>query len=76
RSVPPEGRIAIVTDVGDGMRWTRRVAAELCFADEGHAAYGEVVWSWHPGADAKPACDERAGDGAREPIPEEITYKP
>jgi len=23
---PPEGRIAIVTDVGSGMRWTQRVA--------------------------------------------------
>jgi hypothetical protein len=29
RSVAPEGRFAIVTDVGNGMRWTRRAAAEL-----------------------------------------------
>jgi hypothetical protein len=28
---------------------------------------GEVVWSWHPGADAKVALliDERAGDGGK-----------
>jgi hypothetical protein len=34
-------------------------------ADEQHDAHGEVVWSWHPGAGAKPVLlfDERAGDG-------------
>jgi hypothetical protein len=27
---------------------------------------GEIVWSWHPGADAKSAdSDERAGDGGK-----------
>jgi hypothetical protein len=41
-AVPPplEGRFAIVTDVGGGMRWTR--AAPLT---NGADADGEVVWS-------------------------------
>ena len=39
-SRPQEGRIAIVTDVGRGMRWTRWRAQ-----DERRHAYGEVVWS-------------------------------
>jgi hypothetical protein len=38
--VPHEGRFAIVTDVGYGMRWTRRRSRrERLLAD------GEVVWS-------------------------------
>ena len=37
--VPQEGRFAIVTDVGCGMRWT------LWRADERREADGEVVWS-------------------------------
>jgi hypothetical protein len=36
-----EGRIAIVTDAGLGMRWTWRRATDEC----AHAADGEVVWS-------------------------------
>ena len=37
---PNEGRFAIVTDVGRGMRWTRlRLKTKGAFAD------GEVVWS-------------------------------
>ena len=41
-AVPPshEGRIAIVTDVGCGMRWTRR-----CHETNDTAADGEAVWS-------------------------------
>jgi hypothetical protein len=39
-SFPEEGRIAIVTDVGSGMRWTR--AARLTKRAD---ADGEVVWS-------------------------------
>src|SRR5882724_10466435 len=31
--IPKEGRLAIVTNVGDGMRWTERRRAHLC-ADE------------------------------------------
>jgi hypothetical protein len=37
---PQEGRIAIVTDVGSGMRWTRR-PRETSAAD----ADGQGVWS-------------------------------
>jgi hypothetical protein len=47
-----EGRFAIVTSVGRGMRWAYRVAAWLIHADEQHDAYGEIVWSWRPGAGA------------------------
>jgi hypothetical protein len=41
-AIPPsqEGRIAIVTDVGCGMRWTRR-----CHKTNDTAADGEAVWS-------------------------------
>jgi hypothetical protein len=58
---PLEGRIAIVTDVGDGMRWTRERQARMAIAgrDEprerwaarrmiGAFAYGEAVSFWHP----------------------------
>jgi hypothetical protein len=38
-----EGRFAIVTDVGCGMRWTRALR-ETSAAD----ADGKVVWSWPP----------------------------
>ena len=36
-------------------------------ADEQADAHGEVVWSWHPDADAKFALpiDERADDGGK-----------
>jgi hypothetical protein len=44
RLVPKEGRLAIVTDVGNGMRWT--LMARLTKRAE---ADGEVVWAifWH-----------------------------
>jgi len=48
-----EGRFAIVTNVEPKMRWTCHVAACSSHADERHDADGEIVWSWHPGADAK-----------------------
>jgi hypothetical protein len=35
-----EGRFAVVTDVGCGMRWTRQ-----CHTTNDMAADGEVVWS-------------------------------
>lgn len=38
--MPTEGRFAIVTNVGQGMRWTRAARLTKC-AD----ADGEVVWS-------------------------------
>ena len=49
-AVPPpyEGRFAIVTSVGSGMRWTRS-DCKTCNADP----YGKSVWSWHPWAGAK-----------------------
>ena len=37
---PYEGRFAIVTDVGRGMRWTR-----MAHQTNAREAYGEVVWS-------------------------------
>ena len=40
RPVPQEGRFAVVTDVGCGMRWTRR-----CHETNDMAADGEAVWS-------------------------------
>jgi hypothetical protein len=51
-----EGRLAIVTDVGCGMRWTLTARSATCNctrADERATADGEVVWFWHPDADAK-----------------------
>ena len=65
-SCPQEGRIAIVTDVGRGMRWTRQRARRArAVAD------GQVAWSRSPDAGIKPApwrcrsCGPicRAGDG-------------
>jgi hypothetical protein len=40
-----EGRIAIVTDVGSGMRWTREGSARGERADESILADGQVAWS-------------------------------
>jgi transposase len=40
-SRPQEGRIAIVTDVGCGMRWTCGVTSDECAL----VADGEVVWA-------------------------------
>jgi hypothetical protein len=53
--IPPplEGRIAIVTDVGSGMRWTWGGSARDERADEGILADGEGVWSWSPDAGIK-----------------------
>src|SRR5690348_2882772 len=48
-----EGRYAIVTSVGCGMRWTRSRAACSLHADERVSADGEIVWSWPPGAETK-----------------------
>jgi hypothetical protein len=45
---PQEGRFAIVTSVGRGMRWTRS-----CRQTCDRIADGEGVWSWHPWAGAK-----------------------
>jgi hypothetical protein len=49
-AVPPplEGRFAIVTDVGGGMRWTQALLLTRALA-----ADGEVVWSWRLDAGVK-----------------------
>ena len=54
-AIPPqhEGRFAIVTDVECGMRWTRRCCSVIVARTNDIDAYGEVVWSWRPGAGAK-----------------------
>jgi hypothetical protein len=45
-------------------------------ADDRRRHEREVVWSWHPGADAKLALSTRVRvTGARQPVPGEITYK-
>jgi hypothetical protein len=53
---PSEGRIAIVTDVGCGMRWTlwlhQTSAAE---------ADGKDAWSWHPDAGVKSCGGDPVG---------------
>jgi len=60
KHIPPprEGRFAIVTSAGSGMRWTRE-PRQTCdaFAD------GQVVWSWRPWAGAKFVGDDPANDG-------------
>jgi hypothetical protein len=40
-------------------------------ADERSRCDGEVAWFWHPGADAKQADDEFAGDGGKTAGPRE-----
>ena len=58
-SCPQEGRIAIVTDVGCGMRWTRR-----CARRAQPDADGQVAWSRSPDAGINPWASSRArGDG-------------
>ena len=50
---PQEGRLAIVTDVGSGMRWTRKRCAQFVARTNDAFADGEIVWSWRPDAGAK-----------------------
>jgi hypothetical protein len=46
-------------------------------ADEQSDAHGEIVWSWHPEADAlRNAFHALSQTGARQPVPEESAYKP
>src|SRR3954452_2501261 len=56
RSIPPqrEGRTRGRHETRGGRRWTCRVAAWLCRADEQSRCGREVVWSWSPDAEAKP----------------------
>ena len=71
-----KGRIAIVTDVGGGMRWTRCVAAEPGFVDEGMA---RTVKSCGPGIPVlMPSLQlmtSARATGAKEPVPGESAYK-
>ena len=55
---PQEGRLAIVTDVGCGMRWTL-----LGCKTSNKGADGKVVWSWPPDAGVKLCGDDPQGDG-------------
>jgi hypothetical protein len=66
RAIPPsrEGRIAIVTDVGCGMRWTRQRQAHRCARRMTLQADGEAVWSWRTDAGVKFA-GILAGDGGK-----------
>jgi hypothetical protein len=55
-----EGRIAIVTDFGHGMRWTRQRRVRDVIAERSQgartndiAADGKAVWSWRPDAGVK-----------------------
>jgi hypothetical protein len=52
---PQEGRFAVVTDVGSGMRWTRRCHARESVRTNDAEADGEDVWSWCPDAGIKSA---------------------
>jgi hypothetical protein len=65
-----EGRFAIVTSVGQEMRWTWCVAADDEFADERHIADGEVAWSRPPGAEAKSAKTYVVDDGGKNAGPQ------
>jgi hypothetical protein len=59
------------------MRWAHRVAAWVDpRADERSGAHGQAVWSWHPGADAKPCEDVSRATGARTPVPGESSEQP
>jgi hypothetical protein len=71
---PQEGRIAIVTDVGQGMRWTRSVRRNFFARTSDAAAYGEVVWSWRRGAGVKLLrVQPRVATVAKEPFTGEST---
>jgi hypothetical protein len=67
---PLEGRIAIVTDVGCGMRWTRQRqgAGQIVRMTNDVAADGEVVWSWRSDAGAKvvKTLPRLTGDGGNQ----------
>ena len=75
--IPPrqEGRFAVVTDVGSGMRWTLWLRRKTSAAE----ADGEVVWFWRSEAGAKVAkmLTRLAGDGGNQAkVTEKSTYNP
>jgi hypothetical protein len=61
-ALDPEGRFAVVTNAGCGMRWT-------CLAQLTNAADtdGEGVWSWSPDAEIKFVDDDRQATVAKKP---------
>src|SRR5262249_12441836 len=59
-----EGRFAIVTNVGKGMRWTQwRARTRRVDAD------GQAVWSWRPDAGVNPRVKSPGGRGLSSPAP-------
>ena len=64
-----EGRFAIVTNVGSGMRWTQWCRSVRVAPTNDAKAYGEVVWSWRPDAGAKLCGMIHKATGARKPGP-------
>jgi hypothetical protein len=69
-----EGRFAIVTTRGVGCDGLSVLQRAVSRADGQYGQDDEIVWSWHPGADAKLATMPMTG--ARTPVPEESAYKP
>jgi hypothetical protein len=71
-----EGRFAIVTNVGRGMRWTRQVSAQSFARTTDPDADGEGVLSWPPDAEVK-SCEMIARRrGQESPVSGASTYKP
>jgi hypothetical protein len=72
-----EGRFAIVTDVGCGMRWTRQRQARANASRTNDAdAYGEVVWFWRPDAGVKFAGFSANDGGKKARSPGRARSKP
>jgi hypothetical protein len=71
------GRIAIVTDVGSGMRWTLGMLSAQTRADESMPADGKGVWSWPPDAGVKSEDDDlQATEAIKARSPGRARYKP
>jgi hypothetical protein len=80
-AVPPphEGRFAIVTDVGGGMRWTQGAERQSLARTSGGLGDGEIVWSWRSEAGVQVGDDasHHAGDGGNQAmVTGESTYNP
>ena len=58
----------IVTNVGQGTRWTRRCWARVSARTNGAFAYGEVVWFWRPDVGVKFCGLSREAMVARKPV--------
>jgi hypothetical protein len=71
--VPHEGRIAIVTDVGHGMRWTRQRRRAFWRGRTAQLADGEVVWFRRPDAGVKLRGAFRVATVTTKPVTEEST---